>query len=214
MPRQSLSPLSETTDTRVAVVLAVAAIVAAAMAAWATLLTSTADDRWQRADRGEVKLSANVVNDTITAYDQVPLAETAVEHRYAAYELQKLGAPSLRRYYPALYSNWVIESGASKLTPNEAPWVRRSGVFEIADRIAALRRRDSGGVPPSMRLAEGDNSAHRAFLVGLGILPAALGFFAAATARAFRRLKRVALMSAIALVSASVIVAVVVGVGT
>jgi hypothetical protein len=213
MSEQAPTAAAEAQDTRVAVVLAVAAIVAAALAAWATLLTGAADDHWQRAIRSEVRVSANVVNDTITAYDQVPLAEAAVEHRFAAAELAKTGAPRVRTTFPAVYYTWFLENGQPQLKPNEAPWVRADGSFDVARRIAALRSRESGGVPPATLRAQGDADDHRAWLVGLAILPAALGFFAAAAARAFPRVRAPALAGALALVLLAIVAALIGGVG-
>jgi hypothetical protein len=211
MSEQAPAAAAEAQDTRVAIVLAVAAIVAAALAAWATLLTSSADDHWQRAIRSEVRVSAFVVNDTIDAYDQVPLAEAAVEHRFAAAELANTGAPLMRTTFPAVYVNWFLENGEQQLKPNEAPWVRPDGSFDVAGRIAALRSRDSDGVPPPTLRARGDADAHRAWLVGLAILPAALGFLAAATARAFRHARRPALAAALAFVLLAIVVGIVGG---
>jgi hypothetical protein len=212
MPERGPATVAEARDTRVAVVFAVAAITAAALAAWATLLASSAQDDWQRAVRGEVRMSANVVNDTITAYEQVPLAEAIVEHKMTAEELLKQGAYFDQYAHPAVYTSWVIEHGQSKLTRNEEPWVGSDGVFDVQGRIAALRQRDSAAVPPSSLRARGDAIAHRGWLVGLAIVPAALGFLAAATARAFPRITRPALVGAVLLILAAIAVAVVAGV--
>jgi hypothetical protein len=211
MSEQAPTAATEAQDTRVAVVLAIAAIVAAALAAWATLLTGSADDHWQRAIRSEVRVSANVVNDTITAYDQVPLAEATIEHRFAAAELAKTGAPLMRTTFPAVYVNWFLENGEQELKPNEAPWVRSDGSFDVAGRIAALRGRETEGVPPPTLRAQGDADAHRAWLVGLAILPAAVGFLAAATARAFPRVRAPALAVALALVLLAIVAALIGG---
>lgn len=211
MPDELPAAATEAQDTRVAVVLAVAAIVAAALAAWATLLAGAAGDDWQRAIRGELRVTANVVNDTITAYDQVPLAQTAIEHRFAAEELARRGAGKARATLPAVFLTWYFENGERQLTSNEAPWVRADGSFDVKGRVADMRSHENDGVLPTVSRREADANAHRAWLVGLAILPAALGFFVAATARAFPRVRRSALVSALALVFVAMALALIAG---
>ena len=199
------------TETRVALMLAVTAIVAASLAAWATLLTSSAGDAWEQAVRGEVRVSANLVNDTITAYDQVPLAESTMEHRIRAAELARAGAANMAKSHPAIFEQWFIENGEQKLSQNEQPWVRGDGSFDVAARIAALHAREDQGVDPAVRRGEGDSAAHRAWLLGLAVIPAALGFLAATVARAYPGARRVALLAALALVVIAVALGIVGG---
>jgi hypothetical protein len=66
-------------------------------------------------------------------------------------------------------------------------------------------------VPPPTLRAQGDADAHRAWLVGLAILPAAVGFLAAATARAFPRVRAPALAVALALVLLAIVAALIGG---
>lgn len=206
MTARSPAAAAEGRDTRVAVLLAVAAIVAAALAARATLLSGAAGDEWQRAVRGEAKQSAMIVNHTIYAYNEVPFALGATEHRYVALELGKSieANPQLSR---PLFETFAVEAYASKLSKNEKPWVRGDGSFAVHERIASLVKADSTGTPPEEVVRGGDAQAHRAWVIGLAILPAAAGFFFAALAQALPRARRVAVPLAVLLVVAALLAA-------
>jgi hypothetical protein len=190
-------------DTRVAVLLAVAAIVAAGLGAHATLLSSRAAGKWQGAVRLQVRNGALGVNDTAYAFTEVPLATLAAAHRLEAQQLEATGEPTLVGIGKA------IEGGLS-LPANEAPYVRADGSFDLARRLVDLRRSsapEAADVPRELRV--GDRDAHHAWLVGIAILPAALAFLAAASAKALPRMRRPALVLSVLLLVCALAVEVV-----
>jgi len=161
---------------------------------------ATRPAEWHGAVRLQVRDGLTSANDSIFAFEEVPLATLSAGHLLEAQKLASTNDPFLGEVAALVRQNAQVPS-------REATYVRAEGSFDLARREADLARADApttGDVVSQFR--EGDRDAHRAWLVGIAILPAALAFLAAALAKAVPSTRKVALPGAVVLLVAALAV--------
>jgi hypothetical protein len=188
----------------VAILLATAAVLAAIIGARASMVSSDANDSWQRALRTEVKRSAGAMNDARSLYQtDLPVAIEILQARLRQERLQAAEAGQSPAIAKALTIEASVEaqlltilSSSSDLAKDPA-YALPSGGFDLARRLADIRARspDILALNPDGLESAGDRLADKAVRLTFALIPTGLCALLGVMAQPLRRYRRPLLAS-------------------